>query len=519
MSRQGQRIDSPLISARKFRPNTTPANMASSTTSSGSISRRVIRGLDSGTFGQMEILPPSEHNSPSARRRRDLDEDSVTIDEELDTLPPSPEKARFKPAAKPPIAPQISNSTLQSPSPDSSAESHPLHFRKQPANTSSSTDSPMVPVQSDKKATELPLSASPVPNRKNIPSELIESELLKPRPHSATNGNSQPFQTRRPARINLGRKELIGKGSFGIVYRAMDLDTNHLIAVKEVSIAPGSVRAEQLATIRKEIALLEKLDHPNIVRYLGEQWDGLQCLRIFMEYVPGGSISSTLRSFGRLEEHQAARFSQQILSGLAYLHSLKIAHRDLKGDNLLMEVDGRVKLADFGTAKEFATKNEAQTVAGTAFFMAPEVIKGAGHGVEADIWSFGCCVVEMLTGKPPFSTFGNQYAIMMHVADMKEDAFPMPQNLSDKAVQFLGCCMRKDPTKRLSASELLCHPWIRDPPQPSTVPCVSTLCESQIVTAKSVAPSPHCKSGIVGGDTYKGLGDSFNPMNGIIEDE
>lgn len=314
----------------------------------------------------------------------------------------------------------------------------------------------------------------------------------------------------RPRHISLGKKELLGKGSFGMVYRAMDLDTNRILAVKELCIVPGSVRKEQLEVIRKEMSFMQKLDHPNIVKYLGEHWDGQQYLRIFMEYVPGGTISALLRSFGAFNEAQASRYAAQMLAGLAYLHDRNIAHRDLKGDNMLVDVDGSLKLADFGTAKELVT--QSKSVAGTAFFMAPEVIKGVGHGTAADLWSAGCCVVEMVTGKPPFSSFSNQYAIMMHVAELKDGDFPVPANASPLLCDFLSRCFKLDPAERTPAAELLKHQWIVEPPAPQGLQSIHVLSQGQVQAAND---KPIHGGSVVMQPTF--MKDSYNPIQSFDE--
>ena len=147
---------------------------------------------------------------------------------------------------------------------------------------------------------------------------------------------------------------------------------------------------------------------------------------------------------------------------LRYLHSRNICHRDLKGDNLLVDTKGNLKLADFGTARELAS--QATSVAGTSYFMAPEVIRGTGHGLEADVWSCGCCIVEMLTGKPPFSHLNNQYAVMMHVADSASELEAIPKNISSSCKSFLERCFVRLPQKRATVLELLEHEWILRPP-------------------------------------------------------
>jgi hypothetical protein len=339
------------------------------------------------------------------------------------------------------------------------------------------------------------------PSKTSPPPEDILSSLpqLPRRPQSCVAGS-------RPKHIALGRKELLGKGTFGMVYRAMDLDTNRIIAVKEITIAPGSMKPEQLDTIRREIAILQKLDHPNIVQCLGEHWDGHQHLRIFMEYVAGGTISALIRSFGPLSEPQASRYTAQMLRGLSYLHAKRIAHRDLKGDNLLVDVDGGLKLADFGTAKELATRSKS--VAGTAYFMAPEVIRGVGHGIEADVWSAGCCVVEMLQGKPPFSHFSNQYAIMMHIAELKVGDFPVPPNLSESCCNFLQKCFEPNPDARATIDDLLNHDWILNPPQQGDLKSINVLSAN----GESLPVNP------TRGKTPDALG-SFNPMQTVDGDD
>ena len=283
----------------------------------------------------------------------------------------------------------------------------------------------------------------------------------KPANKPATPERQRPSTALSKPRVNLAQKALIGRGSFGVVYQAMDRDTNHIIAVKEVILPKGTAMNDQLPLIRKEIALLKQLDHPNIVKCLGEDYDD-KSLRIYMEYVTGGSISNILRIFGPLSEKQTSIFAKQMLLGLRYLHSRNICHRDLKGDNLLVDTKGNLKLADFGTARELAS--QATSVAGTSYFMAPEVIRGTGHGLEADVWSCGCCIVEMLTGKPPFSHLNNQYAVMMHVADSASELEAIPKNISSSCKSFLERCFVRLPQKRATVLELLEHEWILRPP-------------------------------------------------------
>ncbi|EKF27506.1 protein kinase, putative [Trypanosoma cruzi marinkellei] len=278
---------------------------------------------------------------------------------------------------------------------------------------------------------------------------------------------SQDSEGRGLMHVSLAHKALIGKGSFGVVFQAMDRDTNHIIAVKEISFSAGS-ESKVLKAVRKELALLKLLDHPHIVKCLGEECEE-SCLRIYMEYVSGGSISSVLRTFGPFQEKQASIYTRQMLEGLEYLHSKNIMHRDLKGDNLLVDPNGTLKISDFGTAKDLLDPNASTALAGTAYFMAPEVILSLGVGLPSDVWSVGCCVIEMLTGSPPFSGVKNQYSMMMRVAETEGELFPemIPkgQGLSAGAKSFLRRCLQRDPLKRATAKELLDDPWIVRTPE------------------------------------------------------
>lgn len=172
---------------------------------------------------------------------------------------------------------------------------------------------------------------------------------------------------------------IIGEGGFGKVYLGMNADTGELMAVKQVPL--GSESNQQIEALRREISLIQDLHHPNIVRYFGsEAKDGF--LNIFLEYQPGGSIASLLTKFQHLSEKIIRSFTKQILQGLDYLHSNGIAHRDIKGANLLVDLAGCVKLADFGTAsKQLADlRNYSEgykTVTGSPYWMAPEVIQGS----------------------------------------------------------------------------------------------------------------------------------------------
>ncbi|RDX67566.1 Mitogen-activated protein kinase kinase kinase 3, partial [Mucuna pruriens] len=266
-----------------------------------------------------------------------------------------------------------------------------------------------------------------------------------------------------PPPIRWRKGELIGSGAFGRVYMGMNLDTGELIAIKQVLIAPGSAFKENtqanIRELEEEVKLLKNLKHPNIVRYLGTAREE-DSLNILLEFVPGGSISSLLGKFGSFPESVIKMYTKQLLLGLEYLHNNGIIHRDIKGANILVDNKGCIKLADFGASKkvvELATINGAKSMKGTAHWMSPEVILQTGHTISTDIWSVACTVIEMTTGKPPWSQQYPQEASALFYIGTTKSHPPIPEHLSAEAKDFLLKCFHKEPNLRPSASELLLY--------------------------------------------------------------
>ncbi|KAG9314292.1 hypothetical protein JVU11DRAFT_5081 [Chiua virens] len=268
------------------------------------------------------------------------------------------------------------------------------------------------------------------------------------------------------------RGELIGKGTYGRVYLALNATTGEMIAVKQVEIPTtasdksDSRQASFVQALKMESETLKDLDHPHIVAYLGFE-ETPNFLSIFLEYVPGGSIGSCLRDHGKFDEEVTKSFTAQILDGLAYLHSKNIIHRDLKADNILVEKTGVCKISDFGISKRADDDQAAYTaMQGTVFWMAPEVIgsqKGKGYNSKVDIWSVGCVVLEMWAGRRPWPD-EDFFTVMFKVShEGKSPPIPSDVILSDLAVNFKDRCFAVYPDARASAAELIKHPYLKLP--------------------------------------------------------
>lgn len=245
-------------------------------------------------------------------------------------------------------------------------------------------------------------------------------------------------------------KQIIGKGSYGVVYKAVNKKTSQEVAIKEVNYQDD----EELLDIMSEIDLLKNLNHVNIVKYHGfiqKQHN----LYIILEYCSMGSLKSLLTKNRRpLNEREAQLYVKQTLCGLNYLHEQGVIHRDIKAANILLDSHNTVKLADFGVST--MVNNTAMTLAGSLNWMAPEIIGNRGASTLSDIWSLGATVVELLTSNPPFH---NLVDMNIYYAIENDTYFP-PSSFSKEVKDFLQQCFAKNMYKRPTAIQLLQHPWI-----------------------------------------------------------
>lgn len=265
----------------------------------------------------------------------------------------------------------------------------------------------------------------------------------------------------------------IGQGSFGNVYLGLNGLTGELMAIKQVDLPQNESeksKAMMVNALKQEISLLKDLSHENIVRYLGSNTDSNNMF-IFLEYIPGGSVNSMLKMYGPFEEELIKNFTRQVLIGLVYLHSKGIIHRDIKGGNILVDNNGNVKIGDFGISKKIAVsggegegekerKNKRSSLQGSVFWMAPEVVKQVAYTEKADVWSVGCLVVEMYTGKHPYPGLSQMQAIFQIGTGKAQPGVPVRAAGDREAVQFFRHVFAPDYVTRPTAAQLLALPFV-----------------------------------------------------------
>ncbi|KAK1372226.1 Mitogen-activated protein kinase kinase kinase YODA [Heracleum sosnowskyi] len=290
---------------------------------------------------------------------------------------------------------------------------------------------------------------------------------LPPTTPVASQPAPSPKVTAKPekTRIHWKKGKLIGRGTFGSVYVGSNSETGALCAMKEVELlVDDPTSAECIKQLEQEIQVLRHLKHPNIVQYYGSETVGDR-FYIYLEYVHPGSIVNYIRDHcGAITEPIVRNFTRHILSGLSYLHSRNTIHRDIKGANLLVDAYGVVKLADFGTAKHLSGQAANLSLKGSPYWMAPELLqpdmqKDADPvlALAVDIWSLGCTIIEMMTGKPPWSEYEGP-AAMFKVLSVTP---AVPESLSCEGKDLLHCCFRRNPAERPSANMLLEHGFMK----------------------------------------------------------
>lgn len=259
-----------------------------------------------------------------------------------------------------------------------------------------------------------------------------------------------------PSRIYVNAK-LVGEGAAGQVFVATHATTREQVAIKKMELT-----AQNIKLLTSEIHIMKESVHESIVRY-HDSFRVDNQLWVVMEYMGGGCLTEILEQFEyvKMDEQHIAWVCQQTLQGLRYIHSCHRIHRDIKSDNILLGERGEIKIADFGYAAQLTRqKTKRQTIVGTPYWMAPELIRGQEYGTKVDIWSLGIMIMEMAEGDPPYMEFPPLRALFLittkGIPDLKE-----PTKWSPEFREFVALCLEKDADKRPGADELLEHPFMR----------------------------------------------------------
>ena len=249
----------------------------------------------------------------------------------------------------------------------------------------------------------------------------------------------------------LGKK--IGQGTFATVRLATHIKTNEIVAIKILE----KEKMKEIDKIRsnREIKILKKMRHRNIV-HLYNDINTEKLIYLIMEYVKGKELLTYINEKNKLNENESCYYFQQIISGIEYLEKLKIVHRDIKLENIIIEDNKNIKILDFGLSNFYQKNNILYSSCGSLCYASPEMVEGKKYsGSCVDIWSSGIVLFAMLCGYLPF-TDSNEQKLFKKIVEGK---LYFPHFLSEQAKDLLNKVLTKDPLKRITINKIKKHPW------------------------------------------------------------
>ncbi|KAI9207140.1 Pkinase-domain-containing protein [Polychytrium aggregatum] len=297
--------------------------------------------------------------------------------------------------------------------------------------------------------------------RANRSSELSEAQVLEQLEQLSSKGD--------PTQIYAKIKK-IGQGASGAVFMARRNGSKSMVAIKQMDLA----LQPRKDLVINEIKVMRDSQHPNIVNYQDSYLVGKE-LWVVMEFMEGGALTDVIEN-NTLNENQIAAISFEAMKGLRHLHSKNIIHRDIKSDNVLLNAEGHVKITDFGfCARITAERSKRATMVGTAYWMAPEVVKNKEYGAKVDVWSAGIMAIEMIEGEPPYLDVDPIKALYL-IATNGTPKLKHPEKMGSQFKSFLSRCLEVDVSKRADSEELLSHPFFKQAaPRSALVPLVKKV--------------------------------------------
>eukprot|EP01099_Mayorella_cantabrigiensis_P006452 TRINITY_DN5404_c0_g1_i1.p1 TRINITY_DN5404_c0_g1~~TRINITY_DN5404_c0_g1_i1.p1 ORF type:complete len:329 (-),score=55.20 TRINITY_DN5404_c0_g1_i1:90-1043(-) len=257
-------------------------------------------------------------------------------------------------------------------------------------------------------------------------------------------------------------QQSLGKGSFGSVRLAINMFENQRVACKQIK-KKGLTR-RQIEVLEREIDVLRRISHKNIISFVSVVED-FQWTNIFIEYVPGGDLYNFIQKNTKLSEPRAKELYIQVVEGVQYLHNSRIAHRDLKTENILLTEGNQIKIVDFGLSADFQPSEQLTDHCGTLYYQSPEMIDKRPYvGPEPDIWSLGVILFEMVSGVLPFQTHNflpngkvDEETIENRI---RMGTYVFPPDFSPSLKQLIQSQLQIQPDLRISPAQILKSEWV-----------------------------------------------------------